>query len=193
MSDASRPMSVVAVSIGAMAWTAPAVDRPERPGVADERTALDAALEFQRLTFLAKCAGLTGTQLAERTAGRSTMSLLGILRHLAGVERWWWRHWFNGEDLPMLHFSDEWPEQDFEDIHADRAEHDYGGYVDEVERCRAVVLGRSLDDTFFRPGRGELDLRWLYLHLIEEYARHNGHADILRENIDGAWASDLRC
>lgn len=169
-----------------MTWTTPEVRRPERSSVADERTALEAALDFQRATFLHKCGGLTGEQLALCPVGRSTLSLLGLARHLAGVERWWFRNHFSGEkDLPWIFFTEDNLEGDFDDGTPESAPGDFEIYHREVAAARAAADGRSLDETFRRP-HGELaDLRWLFLHLIEEYARHNGHADLIREHIDG--------
>lgn len=114
------------------------------------------------------------------------MSLLGLLRHLAAVERWWFRMNFNREALDHLFFDESNMEGDFDDVDTADPEADFATYAAEVEIVRSVVVGRSLDDTFVNERRAsELSLRWVYLHLIEEYARHNGHADLLRERIDG--------
>jgi hypothetical protein len=169
-----------------MTWRAPEVQRPERVSVADERVALESALDLCRATFLHKCGGLTGEQLARRSVGRSTMSLLGLARHLAGVERWWFRNHFAGESgLPYVFFTEDNMEGDFEDGTPESAPGDFEIYHREVAAARAAVAGRSLDDTFRRPNGELADLRWLFVYLIEEYARHNGHADLLREHIDG--------
>jgi hypothetical protein len=170
-----------------MTWTSPEVQRPAYVSVADERTALEGALERCRVTFLHKCGGLTGEQLVMRSVGRSTMSLLGLARHLAGVERWWFRNNFAGEkDLPWIFFTEDNMEGDFDDGTPESAQGDFEIYHQEVAAARAVTAGRSLDDTFLRPNGELADLRWLFVYLIEEYARHNGHADLLREHIDGA-------
>jgi Protein of unknown function (DUF664) len=169
-----------------MTWTAPAVERPERPGEAGERAALDAALEYQRHTLLFKCEGLTGEQLAARPLAPSRLSLQGLIRHMADAERWWFRRWFAGEEgLDGPFATDDDLDRDFEGGTPGSAEPDYATYLGELEHARAAVAGRSLDDTFVRPRGSTGDLRWLHLHLIEEYARHNGHADLLRECIDG--------
>ncbi|WP_314172568.1 mycothiol transferase [Streptomyces winkii] len=169
-----------------MTWTTPEVRRPARTYKADERTALEAALDYQRATFLFKCGGLTGEQLTLRPVGRSTLSLLGLLRHLAGVERWWFRNHFAGEaDLPWVFFTEDNMEGDFEDGTPESAPGDFEIYHREVAAARDAVAGRSLNETFHRP-KGELaDLRCLFLYMTEEYARHNGHADLVREHIDG--------
>jgi Protein of unknown function (DUF664) len=170
-----------------MPWTTPEVPRPERPFIADERTALEASLDFQRATFLHKCGGLTGEQLVLRPVGKSTLSLLGLARHLADCERWWFRRHFGGESELVWHFfTEDNLEGDFDDGAAQSAPGDFEILHQELAASRAAVEGRSLDDTFHRHGGELADLRWLFLHLIEEYARHNGHADLLRERIDGA-------
>jgi uncharacterized protein DUF664 len=169
-----------------MTWTTPEVQRPERTYAADERTALETALDYQRATFLYKCGGLTGEQLTLRPVGRSTLSLLGLARHLAGVERWWFRNHLGGESgLPWVFFTEDNMEGDFDDGTPESAPGDFEIYHREVAAARAVVALRSLDDTFRRP-KGQLsDLRCLFIYMTEEYARHNGHADLVREHIDG--------
>jgi len=169
-----------------MTWTTPDVRRPERVSVAEESEALAASLDFQRATFLYKCGGLTGEQLTMRPVGRSTLSLLGLARHLAGVERWWFRNHFGGEkDLPWVFFTEDNLEGDFDDGTAESAQGDFEILYRETAAARALTEGRSPDDTFRRPNGELADLRWLFLYMIEEYARHNGHADLVREHIDG--------
>ena len=154
--------------------------------MAGERAALEAALEYQRATLMHKCGGLTGEQLVRRPVGRSTLSLLGMVRHLADVERWWFRTHFLGEEDVFIFFTEENLEGDFDDGTAESAQGDFEIWHREVAGARAAIEGRSLDDTFQRPHGGRrADLRWLFLHMIEEYARHNGHADLIREHIDG--------
>lgn len=168
-------------------WTAPAVERAEAPRIADERASLDAWLDYHRATLLSKCAGLTAEQLKRRAAPPSSMSLLGLVRHLADVERSWFQRRVAGRDVPFIYA--ELPNNmdgAFDDVDDADAPADLACYEREVEAARAVVQGRSLDETFFHP-RMEVDMnvRWVYVHMIEEYARHNGHADLLRERIDG--------
>jgi hypothetical protein len=156
------------------------------PGRLDERAALEASLDYQRDTFLMKCGGLTAEQLRLRSTPPSTMSLLGLLRHLAAVERWWFRMNLAGEALDHLFFDDTNLDGDFDDVDTADAESDFATFAAELEAVRRVAAVRSLDDTFVNERRSsELSLRWIYLHMIEEYARHNGHADLLRERIDG--------
>ncbi|MDT4922670.1 MAG: hypothetical protein QOG01_383 [Pseudonocardiales bacterium] len=169
-----------------MTWTAPEADRSPVPYDPAERALLDRFLDVQRATLLAKCAGLTAEQLKLRSGAPSTLSLLGLVRHLAGVERWWFRTNFRGEDVGWLFGTGE-DDDEFDKVDEADAEADFATYAVEVAAARAAVEGHGLDETFHNADRqADLSLRWVYLHVIEEYARHNGHADILRERIDGA-------
>ncbi len=172
-----------------MTWTAPEVTRVDEPLVADERTMLDGWLDWHRSTLLFKCAGLTGAQLAEQSTPPSNLSLLGLVRHMADVERSWVRRRFRGEDIGALYAREDRPDADFEEVDASRAEEDFATFVAECELARQAAAGASLDDTFMSPRHREMSLRWIYVHMIEEYARHNGHADLLRERIDGVTGS----
>jgi uncharacterized damage-inducible protein DinB len=164
--------------------SAPRVERPEVPLVADERTMLEAWLDYHRATLLLKCAGLSDEQLRLRSSEPSTLSLLGLVRHMTDVERGWFRRGVGGERGPQvapIYYSDERPDGDFDDVDdADPAE-TFAAYVDELDRCRAAAAGVPLDRL-----AGRHSVRWIYVHMLEEYARHNGHADLLRERIDGA-------
>ena len=170
-----------------MTWTAPEVTRTDPPNTAAEREALDGWLDFHRSTLLMKCQGLTAEQLARRAVPPSALSLLGLVRHMAEVEQAWFRMRFAGEaGLDYLYCSDEYPDGDFDLAIAEGAEADLAAFSQECELARAAAAGRSLEETFVHARRGTtMDLRWVYVHMIEEYARHNGHADILREQIDG--------
>jgi hypothetical protein len=168
-----------------MTWTAPKPDYANPPRVSDERTSYDAWLDFHRGTLLAKCAGLTGEQLCLRSVPPSTLSLLGLVRHMTEVERWWFRTCVAGEDVGEIYSSQN--DDDFDKTDPAEAEANIAAFLAECDAARAAVAGRGLDDTFRHPRRdGEIDVRWVYVHMIEEYARHNGHADLLRESIDGA-------
>lgn len=158
--------------------------RPPLPRTGGEREVLTAYLDWHR--FEAKCAGLTAAQLSTRSVEPSDMSLHGLARHLAGVERWWPRIQFAGEDVPLLYYSDEHPDQDFEDLGGDPAE-DFAVWREEVARAREIASASSLDavGTWARTGE-PIRSRVILVLLIAEYARHNGHADLLRERIDGA-------
>ncbi len=169
-------------------WTAPEVERTEPDRIAVERVALDQLLDWQRATFLGRCSGLAGEQLVRAACPPSTLTLLGLVRHMTDVERWWFRRHAAGEDLTDLYVTDEWEEADFEDLHADRAEAELAAYEAEVALARAAAAACDLDKVVPSLGhhRGRTrDVRWIYLHMIDEYGRHNGHADLIREAIDG--------
>jgi uncharacterized damage-inducible protein DinB len=170
-----------------MAWTAPRADRDRVPPVAGERQMLEAWLDFHRQTLLAKCAGLTEDQLKERAAPPSGLSLLGLVRHMAEVERGWFRRRVNGEGIDFQFSSEDDPDGEFDHVEAADAERNFAAYQAEIAAARLAAAGHGLDETFYHTQREEdMSVRWAYLHMIEEYARHNGHADLLRERIDGA-------
>lgn len=167
--------------------TAPEVNRAETPTHGEERTQLEAWLDYHRDTLLMKCADLTGDQLRTRSVEPSTLSLLGLVRHMADVERYWFRRQFDGADLGPLYWdTGDDPDYDFTGALTSDAADDFAAYQEEVLAARATVAGRSLDEQFVSDRGATFDLRWVYLHMIEEYARHNGHADLIRERIDGA-------
>jgi len=150
---------------------------------------LDAWLDYHRATLPMKCAGLSEAQLKLRSAEPSTLSLLGLVRHMTEVERAWFRRRIAGEDAPPIYYSKERPDGDFDDLDDADPAAMFAAFTAEVELCRAVVAGVALDTVVgntSRDGRGDFSVRWIYVHMIEEYARHNGHADLLRERIDGA-------
>jgi uncharacterized damage-inducible protein DinB len=144
-------------------------------------------LRYQRLTLKIKCEGLDAEQLARRSVEPSTLSLLGLVRHMADVERKWFRLRFAGHDVPTRYQSDAEPDGDFDGAVADQAVVDeaWASWHDEV--AFAEEFTRDTDLSFVgRDGAGKpVSLRELLVHMIEEYARHNGHADLLRERIDG--------
>ncbi|MEU5833818.1 DinB family protein [Streptomyces diacarni] len=161
--------------------------RPDPPAVGGERETLGAVLDWHRATFELKCAGLTPRQLSERAVPPSGLSLHGILRHLAGVERWWFRIQFAGEDVPLLHYSDAEPDQDFDDLDGD-VDEAFAVWRAECARSRQITAAAaSLEETGIRKWTGDpISLRRILVDMIAEYARHNGHADLLRERIDGS-------
>ncbi|MDR0344431.1 MAG: DinB family protein [Nocardiopsaceae bacterium] len=161
-------------------------DRTDPPLAAGEREMLAAWLDYHRATLARKCDGLDDAQLRERSAPPSSLSLLGLVRHMAETERAWFRRGLLGEDIPPRYYGDDNPDGDFDDAGtADRAEA-FAAWREECEQARrAEAAAPSLDTGFERRG-GRYTLRWVMLHMIEEYARHNGHADLLRERIDGA-------
>jgi uncharacterized damage-inducible protein DinB len=159
-------------------------DRIDPPFVNAERPGLEAWLDWHRATLLSKCAGLDGEQLTRRSVPPSTLSLLGLVRHLTEVERSWFRRVLAGEDVPPLYSTDDAPDDDIDGGRPENAEADLDRFLAELEAVRAVTARFDLDDVGRRRGE-PVDLRWIYVHMIEEYVRHNGHADLLRECIDG--------
>jgi hypothetical protein len=157
------------------------------PDAGGERETLSAVLDWHRATFDLKCAGLPPERLSERAVPPSSLSLHGLVRHLAGVERWWFRMQFAGEDVPMIYYSDDDPNQDFDSLDGDPGEA-FAVWRTECEHSRQITAGAaSLDETGIRKRTGEpISLRRIMVDMIAEYARHNGHADLLRERIDGA-------
>jgi hypothetical protein len=171
-----------------MAWTAPEIERTIAPLdvlTGDERELADAWLDLQRRTLLWKCGGLTAEQLKLRAAEPSNLSLLGLVRHMAEVERDWFRTRFAGQQPGYLYCTDDDLNAEFEVDTAD-AESDLATYTREIELVGQALSGRALDEVYFDPRReAEMNLRWVYSSMLQEYARHNGHADLLRERIDG--------
>jgi len=167
--------------------TWPADNRPLIPVAGDERTTLTTCLDWLRGTFELKCSGVDPSRLSDLGVPPSGMSLHGIARHLAGVERWWFRIHFAREDVPLLYYSDDDPNQDFDDLAGDPAEA-LDVWRAECARSREIVAATPSLDTTGGPNRsGEpISMRWVLVHMIAEYARHDGHADLLRERIDGA-------
>ena len=153
----------------------------------DERATLIEYLRRQRLTLQIKCEGLGAEQLARRAVEPSTMSLLGLVRHMAEVERTWFRRRFSGQDLPKLYQSEAEPDADFDGAVAEQAAVDEAWAAWREETAFAEQFARDTDLGFVgQDGDGHpISLRELLVHMIEEYARHNGHADLLRERIDG--------
>ncbi|MBZ4320107.1 DinB family protein [Streptomyces huiliensis] len=163
--------------------------RPVPPPLAGEREALESWLDFQRATLELKCRGLDDEQLRRTSVSPSTMSLLGLVRHMAIVERNWFQRVFAGRTVPEV------PEHAGFDVGLDPEQgldEALAAWRAEVALGRELIAGASLDDVGrLSPEEGkwlgseEVALRWILLHLIEEYARHNGHADLLREAVDG--------
>ncbi len=165
--------------------------RGEPPTRGDERATLAGFLQWQRETLEIKCAGLDAAEVARRSVEPSTLSLLGLVRHLAEVERSWFRRTMAGGDAPPLYYSDAAPDEDFDGAAPDPilVAEAWDAWRDEVAYAtRFVVNATNLDVTgkVHDDVRGPMSLRWVLTHMIEEYARHLGHADLLRERIDGA-------
>ncbi len=164
--------------------------RIDVPADGNERDTLTSFLRWHRETLELKCSGLNAADLARRSVEPSTMSLLGLVRHMAEVERNWFRRFMAGQDSPP-HFSSETdPDEDFdgavgEPEVVEEAWRVWRAEVAFADRLIADapdldVIGKTTDRS-----RGAMSLRWVMVHMVEEYARHNGHADLLRERIDG--------
>jgi uncharacterized damage-inducible protein DinB len=151
----------------------------------DERETLLGFLDWHRATLAWKCDGLDDEQLRRKASPPSQLSLLGLVRHMAEVERSWFRRVIAGERVGLVYSGtmDYQAAYDAEDADVDEA---FANWRAEIETARSVVASKSLEDTGTHPRTGDVfSLRWVLVHMIEEYARHNGHADFLREAIDG--------
>lgn len=151
---------------------------------------LEAWLDFHRATLALKCSGLKDDQLRRASVSPSSMTLLGLVQHLAEVERNWFQRIFAGRDVPPVFGEDNVdgyalrPDRGFDEVMA--------AWQAEVARGRELTADASLDDSgrlserdAGHVGDQGISLRWIMVHMIEEYARHNGHADLIRERIDG--------
>jgi uncharacterized damage-inducible protein DinB len=167
-----------------MTWTSPTPTEPDEPLTGPERPILEGMLAWQRWTLLNICAGLTAEQLAERPLPSTSLSLLGLLRHMAKVERVWFRKRVAQEDIEHLYNFEARDDTDFKVIDPADAEHAVAQLQEESRLADQAV--RDVDLDFLVDARGEdMSLRMVYVHMIQEYARHNGHADLLREAMDG--------
>ncbi|MCP2340735.1 mycothiol transferase [Actinomadura rupiterrae] len=157
--------------------------RLEPAHTSGERATLAGFLDWQRDTLAMKCKGLDADQLKRKSLTPSDLSLLGLVRHLAEIERSWFREVFAGESPGPI-----WPRVDGE--HADFLVDDadpgeaFEAWHAECDRARAIVASHDLGEVVHWRDE-DWSLRWIVTHMIEEYARHNGHADLLRERIDG--------
>jgi uncharacterized damage-inducible protein DinB len=162
-------------------------ERAMPPLQTDERSTLESWLDFYRATLATKCDGLADEQLRTASVPPSSLTLLGLVQHMAEVERNWFRRVLLGEQVAPIFDSNADPngpdggfdlldDVDFEEARAT--------WESEIAQARANCAGRELDQTSPFMG-GQVTLRWIYNHMIAEYARHAGHADLLRERIDG--------
>ena len=161
----------------------------KRPGLqAAELDMLNGWLEHHRAILLWKCDRLTDEQLRQRSVPPSSMSLLGLIRHMTDVERGWFQQVLLGEDAPDLYTKPGERDGDFNDVDKADVAAAFSAFEAECDASRrAVATASGLDALSKERSRtGEqFSLRWIVTHMIEEYARHNGHADLLRETIDG--------
>ncbi|MEV5841262.1 DinB family protein [Streptomyces sp. NPDC048179] len=156
------------------------------PHFGSERDMLRAFLDYHRDTLAMKCAGLTDEELRQRSMPPSTLSLLGLVRHLAEVERTWFRRVFEDHDIPLV-WSDEMDFQVAYDASASTRAEAFAAWEAEVAESRRIEReAASLDRAGYQPRwEEEVSLRMVMLHVLLEYGRHNGHADLLREGVDG--------
>jgi uncharacterized damage-inducible protein DinB len=168
-----------------MTWTVPTPSPVDGPLTGADRPILEGYLNWQRVTLLNICAGLTGEQLARRPIPSSNLSLLGLIRHLAKVERIWFRQRAAGQPVPPRFDPARGRDADFNDAVAAEAEADIAGLREEWREADKAAAGRDFEDTLDAGGGETFSLRMTYVHMIGEYARHNGHADLLREALDG--------
>jgi Protein of unknown function (DUF664) len=165
---------------------APEIVREDPPLLADERTSLTSWLEFHRATMQQKCAGLSGAQMVQPAVPPSGLTLLGLVQHMTSVEWWWFEHVFAGGTMPEPICTDDDPEVEFHALDPDQVDDALAAFRAQCAHSNAIVAGaESLDLLSASPERDQRDLRWIMVHMVEEYARHNGHADLLRECIDG--------
>jgi hypothetical protein len=182
---ARQPRTVLEVA-------APITEIPPDPPVSDERTTLETFLDYQRGVLLRKAEGLTDDEARRAACPPSDMTILGLVRHVADVERSWFRRGLAGQDAPPLFYGDAHPTGDRDgDFHPpDDATIDdaLAALADEIAASREVMAGVTSLDEVEVGGPADSDAknaRWILVHMIEEYARHLGHADLLREAIDG--------
>ncbi|MEU6882129.1 DinB family protein [Streptomyces sp. NPDC046712] len=156
------------------------------PHVGSERDTLRAFLDYHRATLAMKCEGLGDDQLRERSMPPSTLSLLGLVRHMAEVERAWFRRVFEDGEAPMV-WSDRIDFQAAYDASRSTRAEVFAAWEAEVENSRRIEReAASLDLVGHQPRWGEdVSLRMVMVHVLLEYGRHNGHADFLREGVDG--------
>jgi uncharacterized protein DUF664 len=164
---------------------------PELDPAGDEITLLHSFLDYQRTILLRKAEGLTESQ-ARSVIEPSDLSLLGLIRHMAEVERHWFRRRFASLDAPPLFYDDIDPDGDFHPTESDTLADAMVALLAEIDFARTSTAGIPLDTlaTGAPPSQRipgwQPNLRWILIHMIEEYARHCGHADLLRQRIDGS-------
>jgi len=154
--------------------------------VQSEREMLEAWLEFHRITLLIKCEGLDDAGRKRRPIATSKLSLHGLVRHMAEVERGWFRRvLLRDPELPHIWLDPAVDDSELVPLDDADWESDLAAWRAECDAARAAAAAHQLDDTGIRRGE-PCSLRWIYTHMIEEYARHNGHADLIRELVDGS-------
>lgn len=169
-----------------MTWTAPDIDRARPSENGGEDLLLPSMLDHMRQTLLMKCAGLPEEDLKKQPLGFNNQSLIALVRHMADVELFWFRLNFKGETPEAYYYREDDPDAAWNDAPEGDVEQDFANFAASVAASRMIASTHSFDDTFTHFfWRSEANLRYIYVHLIQEYARHCGHADFLREAIDG--------
>lgn len=161
------------------------MERTDPPKIADEKTTLASFLDYQRASLVRKVEGLTDEQ-AKQTPLPSGTSLWGLLGHSTYVEQWWFAHVVGGLDGLEYPWTDEDPDADWRGPEGATLADLVAAYEKECGRSREVLAAADLDTVVTPPGRDPRAVRWVVVHMIEEVARHAGHADVLRELVDGA-------
>jgi hypothetical protein len=152
-----------------------------------ERDMLEAWLEFHRATLLLKAEGVDDEGRKARPVPTSKLSLQGLVRHMGEVERSWFRRVLQREpDAPYLWYDPAVEDSDMVPLDGADWEADLAAWRAECEASRKAAAAFTLDDVGRTSAGDDVSLRWIYVHMIEEYARHNGHADLIRELVDGA-------
>ncbi len=152
---------------------------------------LEGWLDYHRATLRQKCAGLSDEQLRTASCPPSNLTLLGLVRHMTDVERGWFLRGVGGRpssEVTPIYYSDEDEEGDFENLDSASTASVFETYNETISEIKNALVDVDLDQTFDNGGT-PYSARWVYTHMIEEYARHNGHADLIRERIDGATGS----
>ncbi|MEU0091124.1 DinB family protein [Kribbella sp. NPDC006257] len=159
--------------------------RPDPPTEVGEKETLVAFLDFQRATLRWKCDGLTPEQLGTAVLAPSTLTLHGLVRHITEDELGWFGGTFTDQPANYPYYTPETPDRAWTDLDPAAYAEDLRRYDEAVTAARAAIA--DLDPSTIGSDNGErFSLRWVLTHMIEEYARHNGHADLLREHLDGA-------
>jgi hypothetical protein len=173
------------MSIGSMKEH-PEIGRVEPVRRGGELELLGQYLDYHRATLQLKCAGLDEQQLKQRAVPTTGLTLLGLVRHLTDVERSWFVRTLAGRPAPPYYSGPEDPDGDFDTLDSVPVEEVWRRYQEAVAEARAVLASfGAADEPARREAPDQPNLRWVLLHLVEEYARHNGHADLLRQAVDG--------
>ena len=156
----------------------------EFPTTGTERELLVGFLEFYRAVFARKAEDVDDEAARTATCPPSSLTITGLVRHMAEVERGWFRRGIAGETAPPIYYSDEDPDGDLHVGPDDTVADALAAWWDEVDRARTILAGADLETVIERRDEA-ISARWIVLHMIEEYARHCGHLDLIREAIDG--------